>query len=82
MKSLHSSPPRTVRADGWPYHYRAHIIEASWFGKPRWRFVVEQKWVHWSHHKTSGRFKTRDEAVSAANEWLDRHEAVHDKDFV
>lgn len=72
---------KTVTADGWPYEYRAHVIESSWFGRPRWRFVVEQKWVHWRHHKTSRRFKSREEAVQAATRWLDSQEE-DDKDFV
>lgn len=73
---------RTVTADGWPYEYRAHIIEASWFGRPRWRYVIEQKWVHWRHHTTSHGFKTEALAVAAANRWLDRIAACSDKAFV
>lgn len=74
---------RTVTASGWPFKYRAHIVQASWFGKPRWRFVVERKWVHWDHHETSRRYKTEAEARAAAEQWLDNHEDNHyDKDFV
>lgn len=73
---------RTVTADGWPCEYRAHIVAGTWLGSPRWRYVIERKWVHWSHHKTSRRFKTEAEARLAAGMWLDRHEANYDKDFV
>ncbi len=69
-------------ADGWPYEYRAHIVRASWFGKPRWRYVVERKWVHWSIDHTSRRFRSKEDAEAAANRWLDSHEKSHDKAFV
>lgn len=74
---------RTVTAVGWPYQYRAYVVPAPWFGKPRWRYIVEQKWVGWRYHRASRRFKTERAAIAAANRWLDRIDDKHDKkDYV
>ncbi len=73
---------RIVTSDGWPYEWRAYIVAASWFGKPRWRFVIEKKWVYWRYVKTSRRYPTKEAAQTAANRWLDGVEQRTDKDFV
>ena len=60
--------PRT----GWPYTYRARIeTRRLRIRGLRWRYVAEEKWVHWNdaHH---GRWrKTEAEAHADATRWLD-----------
>jgi len=63
---------RTVTARGWPYEYRAYIVRYDGWFRHGWKYVIEQKWVHWTHHATSTRvYKTEAEAEYDANERLD-----------
>lgn len=75
---------RTVTASGWPYEYRAHVYRYEGFFRKGWKFTIEERWVHWRHHKTSWRvFKTEDEAKAAANLWLDHKDGYATrKEFV
>lgn len=69
---------REVVASGWPYGYRAYVVQYDGWFRKGWRYVIEQKWVHWRYHKTSRVFKTEKEAVFEANKWLNHKDGSKD----
>lgn len=74
---------RTITASGWPYEYRAHVVRHDGWVRKGWRYVIEEKWVHWRSHHTSRVYKTEVEAAAAANSWLDRKDGyATEKRFV
>lgn len=73
---------RTVTASGWPYEYRAFVTPSKsfWRYTDGYRYVVEKKWVHWGEHKVSKWYATKDEALAAADKWLDQHDG--DREYI
>jgi hypothetical protein len=64
---------KVVEYGGVGARYRAMIHECRsfWRKQPRWKFKIEREFVLWDYCHTSRKYKTRDEAVAAANAWLD-----------
>lgn len=75
---------RHVTASGWPYEYRAYIRRHDGWLRHGWKFVIEEKWVHWRWHKTSWRvYATEEQAQEAAHQWLDAKDGYRqEKAFV
>lgn len=64
--------PRLNNRMGYSYRCRVERYTTLFRHAERWCFVVEEKFMEWVDHGNHRGYKSREEAVKAADAWLDR----------